>query len=231
VTLEKTLHFCDPEEVFNKYFKKTNYKLGTCTKYFTYFSACLNNDKNTHKIFCDYCRELKKQCNKESKINNPIKIHINIQETPEYSEFIKSLYTNYGPLRSDYCTVKFKNYNKETDNYYENGVIYFNKLVKVPRNYIIEKKLNENGKLLDLRNVELLAAKMMQNIPVLILSFKAQQVEVIKNKKTGEIVDGSADKVNDVYYVWVITKDEIPNPLTKGWKLNEFAIQLVRESL
>jgi import inner membrane translocase subunit TIM44 len=105
-------------------------------------------------------------------------------------------------------------------------------VLEASRQPLREQGLVSEGRLLDLRNVELEAAKMMDNnVPILILSFKTQQIEVVKNAKTGEIVDGSPDKVNDVFYVWVMTKDDKPNPLTKGWKVGEFAIQLVRESL
>lgn len=113
------------------------------------------------------------------------------------------------------------------------------------------------GRLLDLRNVELAMARMMEDIPLLILSFKTQQTEVVRDR-VGEIVMGSPvrravcaaqcanrpslilfahltymqDTINNVVYVWALTKDaEKPNPLTKGWRIVEFAIQDVRESL
>lgn len=74
-------------------------------------------------------------------------------------------------------------------------------------------------------------AKMMEDTPLLILSFKTQQIEVVRNKN-GEIVSGDPDKVNDVFYIFAVTKDaERPNPLTRGWKVAELAIQGVRESI
>ena len=40
------------------------------------------------------------------------------------------------------------------------------------------------------------------------------------------------DAISDVFYIWALTKDaEKPNPLTKGWKIVEFAIQGVREAI
>jgi predicted lipid-binding transport protein (Tim44 family) len=74
-------------------------------------------------------------------------------------------------------------------------------------------------------------AKLMDDgTPLLLITFKTQQIEVVRDK-TGEIVSGSLDRVNDVYYIWAVAKDtEKPNPLTKGWKIVEFAIQGVRES-
>ena len=73
-------------------------------------------------------------------------------------------------------------------------------------------------------------AKVIEGTPMLIISFKTQQIEVVRNLQ-GEIVSGSEDKITDVYYLWALVKDaETPNPLTKGWKITEFAIQGVRES-
>jgi hypothetical protein len=51
-----------------------------------------------------------------------------------YIEFIKSLYTNYPPLRSDYFNVKLNNYDENVDNYIKDNELVINKFVKVPRN-------------------------------------------------------------------------------------------------
>lgn len=47
------------------------------------------------------------------------------------------------PLRSDYYTIKIRNYNIKSDNYYSNGVIHFNEMVKVNRSFSI--KLSEDS--------------------------------------------------------------------------------------
>lgn len=88
-----------------------------------------------------------------------------------------------------------------------------------------------SGRLLDLRNVEIQMAKIIDDVPLLIVTFKTQQVEVVTNR-AGEIVAGDQDRVNDVYYAWALMKDQDGqvNPLTRGWKIAEFSIIGVRES-
>jgi hypothetical protein len=47
-----------------------------------------------------------------------------------YHKLLLNLYIKYPPLRTDYCTVKLKNYDKDKDNYYNDGTFYFNSLIK-----------------------------------------------------------------------------------------------------
>lgn len=54
----------------------------------------------------------------------------------------------FHPLRSDYYTVKIRNYDINKDNYYSNGKIYFNTLVKVNRRLTITLSV-ENKLVLD----------------------------------------------------------------------------------
>ena len=104
-------------------------------------------------------------------------------------------------------------------------------ILEASRQPLVEKGLTVQGQILDLRNVELVMAKMMDDTPLLILSFKTQQTEAVKDRE-GKIVAGSEDGINDVFYIWALTKDtERVQPLTQGWKVVEFAIQGVRESL
>jgi hypothetical protein len=55
----------------------------------------------------------------------------------------------YGVLRSDYSSVKIKNYNKEEDNYYENHVITFNNLRKVNKEQLTIELQECDKKLFD----------------------------------------------------------------------------------
>ena len=75
-------------------------------------------------------------------------------------------------------------------------------------------------------------AKMLEDTPVLLLTFKTQQIEVIRDKE-GQIVKGSTDSINDVFYVWAVTRDteRLNDPITRGWKVIELAIQGVREAI
>lgn len=63
-------------------------------------------------------------------------------------------------------------------------------LLEASREPLNQKNLKVEGRILDLRQVELAAAKMIEDTPVLILSFKTQQTEVVRNAQ-GELVMGS----------------------------------------
>lgn len=47
--------------------------------------------------------------------------------------FILSFFVDLPPMRSDICTVKCRNYNEATDNYYKEGYLYFNTRIKKNR--------------------------------------------------------------------------------------------------
>ena len=55
----------------------------------------------------------------------------------------------YGVLRSDYSSIKIKNYNKDEDNYYENYVITFNNLRKVNKEQLTIELQDCDKKLFD----------------------------------------------------------------------------------
>lgn len=61
--------------------------------------------------------------------------------TDLYKQFLRNLYTDYySTLRGDFYNVKLQDYDEKVDNYYKDGIIYFNKLLK--KNNSREFKLN-----------------------------------------------------------------------------------------
>ena len=67
---------------------------------------------------------------------NQIKLMIQNIENVE-DKLLLRLFTNYSPLRGDYATIKVKDYNNFVDNYYQDGHIIFNNLVKVNNNRVM----------------------------------------------------------------------------------------------
>ena len=68
------------------------------------------------------------------------------------------------------------------------------------------------------------AGKILDNeLPVLVVTFSTQEVLLFRNAKTGEVVVGSEDKVEQCVYGAVITRveEELDNELTGGWKVIE----------
>jgi len=80
------------------------------------------------------------------------------------------------------------------------------------------------SKILDIRDVDLALAKIMEQGPVLILTFQAQQVILVKNKK-GDIIEGAVDQIENVNYVWAMCRDQSIFDHRSAWRVLEFGIQ------
>ncbi|ORZ24485.1 hypothetical protein BCR42DRAFT_365881 [Absidia repens] len=78
----------------------------------------------------------------------------------------------------------------------------------------------------DLRDVDLVAAKILENeVPVLVLSFRTQEIIVFRNAKSGEVVYGKEDQIEQCTYACVFTKEpeDLQNPVTAGWRIIDMA--------
>ncbi|RIA95777.1 hypothetical protein C1645_816213 [Glomus cerebriforme] len=91
----------------------------------------------------------------------------------------------------------------------------------------IQQDLISDSRILDIRDVEFVAAKILENvdIPVLVLSFNTQEVIVFRDRKTNEIKFGSEDQIDQNTYGCVITKqeDRLTDPITNGWRIIDMA--------
>lgn len=85
------------------------------------------------------------------------------------------------------------------------------------------------GRVLDMRHLEMITAKLLDNTPVVVFSFNTQQVSYMRDA-SGNIVEGAQDRIENVLYVMALAKEELPvagrhNETTQGWKLVELAIR------
>ncbi|ORZ20947.1 hypothetical protein BCR41DRAFT_303587 [Lobosporangium transversale] len=90
----------------------------------------------------------------------------------------------------------------------------------------IAQGLVSDCKILELRNVELVSAKVLENdVPVLIISFNTQEVTVFRNRVTREVVFGKEDAIEEATYacVMTITPENLKNPLTRGVRIMDMA--------
>lgn len=79
-----------------------------------------------------------------------------------------------------------------------------------------------DSKILDIENVDLVMGKVMDQGPVLIITFQTQQIMCVRNAKH-VVTEGDPDKVMRVNYVWVLCRDpEDLNPRT-AWRLMELS--------
>ncbi|CAN8099794.1 unnamed protein product [Discula destructiva] len=85
--------------------------------------------------------------------------------------------------------------------------------------------LKTDGRILDIRHVDILKARMLDpgEIPVFIITARTQEVHVYRNAKTNELAAGMEDKVQLVTYAIGITRtpEDVNNPETRGWRLIE----------
>lgn len=85
--------------------------------------------------------------------------------------------------------------------------------------------LKSDGRILDIRNVDVLSARLLEpgEIPVFILTCRTQEVHVYRNAKSGELAAGMEDRVQQVTYAIGVTRlpEDVSNAETRGWRLIE----------
>ncbi|XP_051979737.1 mitochondrial import inner membrane translocase subunit TIM44-like [Xyrauchen texanus] len=90
--------------------------------------------------------------------------------------------------------------------------------------------LQFHSNILDIDNIDLAMGKMMEQGPVLIITFQAQLVMVIRDMK-GEVVEGDPAKVLRMMYVWALCRDqEELNPYA-AWRLLDISASSTEQIL
>lgn len=89
----------------------------------------------------------------------------------------------------------------------------------------LQAGMKSDGRILDIRNVDILRARMLDpgEVPVFIITCRTQEVHVYRNAKTNQLAAGMEDKVQLVTYAIGITRvpEDVNNPETRGWRLIE----------
>ncbi|KAI9712940.1 MAG: protein translocase subunit [Chrysothrix sp. TS-e1954] len=85
--------------------------------------------------------------------------------------------------------------------------------------------LKSDGRILDIRNVDVINARMIEpgEVPVFILTCRTQEVHVYRDRKTEMLAAGMEDRVQQVTYAIGVTRvpEDVRNPETRGWRLIE----------
>ncbi|KAL5004627.1 hypothetical protein ScPMuIL_018083 [Solemya velum] len=79
-----------------------------------------------------------------------------------------------------------------------------------------------DNKILDVSNVDVAAGKMMEQGPVLVISFSTQQIMVARDSK-GVVVEGDPDKILRIMYVWALCRDQEELDPKAAWKLMDIS--------
>lgn len=90
-----------------------------------------------------------------------------------------------------------------------------------------QQGLFSDSRILDIRGVDIVTCKSLQpnDIPVVVVSCRAQEIHLYRKAKTGEIAAGTEDQIQLSTYAMVLTRipEEFDNKTTEGWKIVEFA--------
>ncbi|SCV04406.1 LAME_0H18184g1_1 [Lachancea meyersii CBS 8951] len=89
-----------------------------------------------------------------------------------------------------------------------------------------EQGLFADGRILDVRGVDIVSAKLLapQDLPVLVVGCRAQEIHLYRKAKTGEVAAGTQSNILMSSYAMVFTRDpeNIEDKETEGWKILEF---------
>jgi hypothetical protein len=147
---DKTIDFLKDKEKCKEYVEQTNASKNMQQRHFgclaalCRFMANETNDDNWLELNQHYnslLQQTKQSLHRQDKPKLPeIDFHGVIKEMPEdtYEQICKKIILHYhflfpAPLRTDLCTIKIKNFNEQTDNYYTNGKFVYNQILKTKR--------------------------------------------------------------------------------------------------
>jgi len=91
-------------------------------------------------------------------------------------------------------------------------------VIATPIKQAKEANYRFDSRILDINHVDLVAGKMMDQGPVLVLSFNAQQIMVVKDS-TGKVVEGDDNKILRVFHVWAFCRDQTTLNPRAAWRL------------
>ncbi|BFY98669.1 hypothetical protein BsWGS_01709 [Bradybaena similaris] len=79
-----------------------------------------------------------------------------------------------------------------------------------------------DSKVLDVSHADVIAGKIMEQGPVLVINFNSQQIMVVRDAK-GKVVEGDPDKILRILYVWALCRDQEELNPRAAWKLMDIS--------
>ncbi|KAI0741432.1 mitochondria import inner membrane translocase TIM44 subunit [Daedaleopsis nitida] len=113
------------------------------------------------------------------------------------------------------------------------GEATYNVLWATMEQYLKQGMISDS-KVLDIRQVDVSTGKILENdVPVFVITFATQEILLFRDAKTGKIVVGAENRVEQCHYAAVITRveEELDNELTGGWKVVEMGRRSARQYL
>jgi import inner membrane translocase subunit TIM44 len=98
---------------------------------------------------------------------------------------------------------------------------------KAVNKQFVQQGVFSDSKILDIRGVDVVTCKLLQpsDVPVIVVSCRAQEIHLYRNVKSGKVAAGTEDNIQLSTYALVLTRvpEEFGNEITDGWKVLEFA--------
>ncbi|KAK2179725.1 hypothetical protein NP493_475g00022 [Ridgeia piscesae] len=91
-------------------------------------------------------------------------------------------------------------------------------LIAQPIKQVVGAGYKIDSRVLDINNVDIVAGKIMEQGPVLVMSFNAQQVIVVRDSK-GNVVEGDPDKIMKIFHVWAFCRDQSVLDPKAAWRI------------
>ncbi|GCE98006.1 protein translocase subunit [Zygosaccharomyces mellis] len=89
-----------------------------------------------------------------------------------------------------------------------------------------DQQLFADSRILDIRGVDIVSAKLLppQDVPVLIVGCRAQEIQLYRSIKSGEVAAGHESNILMSSYAMVFTRDpeNVEDEETEGWRIIEF---------
>ena len=97
-------------------------------------------------------------------------------------------------------------------------------VLSTPLKQAVQMGYHPDSRVLDIDNLELVMGKMMDQGPVLVISFTAQSILCVRDGK-GTVIEGDPDKVVRVTWIWVLCRDQTELDPKAAWRLLEAGMQ------
>jgi mitochondrial import inner membrane translocase subunit TIM44 len=95
-------------------------------------------------------------------------------------------------------------------------------IIATPLKQVKQLGYRMDSKILDIENVDLILGKVMDQGPVLVITFQSQQILCVRDSK-GNVIEGDPDKVMRISYVWVLCRDPQELDPKAAWRLLEMS--------
>ncbi|CAL8068892.1 unnamed protein product [Calicophoron daubneyi] len=96
-------------------------------------------------------------------------------------------------------------------------------ILATPLKQIKELNLTSDSQILDIHNVDIQMGKMMEQGPVLVITFQAQQINCIRDH-SGAVREGDPNKVLRVTHVWALCRDQSELYPWAAWRILDIAM-------